>query len=529
MEWEYRMDAATEKAPKAEYTTSHRIQAWFLGRSRDLWKQKYMDLKAEAGRLQRRVADMAKSREKWRNEAEELRRRNHKLEAETAALQEQTAAFKNADLPAVLDLDEEPSGTHGYAVGVQCLFLRLVLVGVSLRCVPRVLEVVSEALGLALPIPHWTTGRLWLLRFEHALLTMRLKVADDWAWLVDHSVQIGQEKCLVILGTRLKDLPEQGECLQHTDLQLIALTPRKSWTRQEVDDELEAASQRTGVPRVIVDDHGVDIAGGVSFFQERHPETLEIYDVKHKAACLLKSRLEKNPRWQKFQQQIAQTRCAIQQTEMSFLVPPAPKPKARFMNLAPILRWAGNVLAVLRQPSIVVNERVTPERLEKKLGWLRKFEDDVPEWVEWQEVVNVTVELVDRQGVYRGIAKDLRTALRPHRKHPSSRILAKELLAFAAKQARRGRPGERFPGSTEVLESCFGRFKQLEKQQSRGGFTSLVLGFGALLADTTAEAVAQAMRKSPTKAVFQWCAQRLGTTLFSQRRQAFAAGATKVQ
>ena len=121
-----------------------------------------------------------------------------------------------------------------------------------------------------------------------------LDKTDDWAWLVDHSVQIGQEKCLVILGIRLKDLPAQGECLQHTDLHLIALVPRKSWTRQEVDEELEAASQRTGIPRVIVDDHGVDIAGGVSFFQERHPETVEIYDAKHKAACLLKNRLEKN-------------------------------------------------------------------------------------------------------------------------------------------------------------------------------------------------------------------------------------------
>lgn len=88
------MDASTEKAPKAEYTTSHRVQAWFLGRSRDGWKQKYMDLKAEAGRLRRRVADVGRSREKWRDEAEELRRRVQELEAQTAVLREQTAALK---------------------------------------------------------------------------------------------------------------------------------------------------------------------------------------------------------------------------------------------------------------------------------------------------------------------------------------------------------------------------------------------------------------------------------------------------
>jgi prefoldin subunit 5 len=53
-----------------------------------------MDLKAEAGRLQRRVADVGKSREKWRDEAEELRRRVQELEVQTAALQERAAAFK---------------------------------------------------------------------------------------------------------------------------------------------------------------------------------------------------------------------------------------------------------------------------------------------------------------------------------------------------------------------------------------------------------------------------------------------------
>ncbi|HLN26209.1 MAG TPA: hypothetical protein VK395_00535, partial [Gemmataceae bacterium] len=134
-------------------------------------------------------------------------------------------------------------------MSVQCLFLRLVLQGVSMRGVPRVLAIVTEALDWELPIPHWTTGRLWLLRLGHALLTMALEQAEDWAWIIDHSVQIGKDKCLVILGIRLSKLPERGECLRHTDMHLIALVPRESWTRQEVDQELEAASKRTGIPR----------------------------------------------------------------------------------------------------------------------------------------------------------------------------------------------------------------------------------------------------------------------------------------
>jgi hypothetical protein len=423
--------------------------------------------------------------------------------------------------------DNEPSGGCGYGVSVQCLFLRLVMQGVSLRGVPRVLRVVAETLGWDLPIPHWTTGRLWLLRLGHAMLTMELEQADDWAWLIDHSVQIGQEKVLLILGIRLSKLPKPGECLRHTDMHEVAMVVRKSWTRKEVDDALEAAIARTGVPRVIVDDHGVDASGGVNFFQERHPETVEIYDAKHKAACLLKSRLEKNPRWQAFNQKMATTRCAIQQTEIAYLAPTGHKAKARFMNLATNLEWAGHVLTVLQDPPPVVLNDVSLERLEEKLGWLREFTADVAEWREWQRVVDITVEFVNCQGVYRKAAKDLREKLHGSQIHPSTQRLAGELLKFVVAQSRRAKPGERLPGSTEVLESFFGRFKQLEKQQARGGFTTLVLGFGAMLAETTTEVIKQAMQHSRTKAVLNWCREHLGTTLFAKRKLAFAASATK--
>ena len=422
--------------------------------------------------------------------------------------------------------DDEPLGGHGYGCTTICLFLRLVMNGVSLRGVPRVLQVLAEAFGLPLEIPHWTTGRLWLMRLGHALLTMPLEKANDWAWLTDHSVQIGQEKALAIVGIRLRDLPKPGECLQQQDLQLIAWLPRKSWTRQEVDAAFEQATQRTGVPRVIVDDHGVDLTGGVEFFRERHPSTVEIYDVKHKAACLLKNRLEKLPRWQEFQRQIAQTRCAVQQTEMAFLVPPAPKPKARFMNLEPQLAWAEGVLNVLHNPPAEVRQWVRPERLQEKLGWLNEFPEAVAEWSEWQQVVNLSVEFVNRQGVYRGAAKALRQQLPRKFAHPSSADLAKELVRFVRTQAKQAKPGERFPGSTEVLESCFGKMKELEKQQARGGFTSFMLSFGALLADASANVVNAALDHSGTKDVFEWCNEHLGRTLFGQRKIAFTC-ATK--
>jgi glutamate-1-semialdehyde aminotransferase len=77
-------DAGTGGERRA-YTTPKQVQAWFLRKSRDLWKAKCQRRRAEARRLARQVADVTKSREKWRRRAEGL-------EAEVAALREQRAA-----------------------------------------------------------------------------------------------------------------------------------------------------------------------------------------------------------------------------------------------------------------------------------------------------------------------------------------------------------------------------------------------------------------------------------------------------
>jgi hypothetical protein len=389
------------------------------------------------------------------------------------------------------------------------------------------LAVLAEAFGWLTPTPHWTTGRLWLLRLGHFMLTRAKDQAKDWVWLIDHSVQIGPQKCLAIVGLRLPDLPKPGQALTHIDMQLIALVPGVSWTQEDVDQQLEIAAATTGVPRVIVSDHGSDVAGGVRLFQERHPETVDIYDAKHKAACVLKGLLDKNPRWQEFQQKVGQTRCAIQQTELAYLVPPSPKLKSRFMNLGATLQWAKQIVAILQVPPAIVQQTVSPDRLQEKLGWILAFAADIAEWGEWQAIIDVMVTFVSENGVYRGVAKALRPALPRQPQYASGVRLQAELLGFLTKQARRLRPNERVPGSTEVLESLFGHMKQLERQQARGGFTSLLLGFGARLADITAKVIKHAMENSGTKQVYNWCKEHLGMTLFGKRKLAFAPSATK--
>ncbi len=94
LEKEFQMSAATSETDKVGYKSPHHVLAAFFARSRDKWKRKYMDQKTEMKRLKNRVADVTKSREKWRDEANSFRQKAGELEVENAVLREQVAALK---------------------------------------------------------------------------------------------------------------------------------------------------------------------------------------------------------------------------------------------------------------------------------------------------------------------------------------------------------------------------------------------------------------------------------------------------
>jgi len=407
-------------------------------------------------------------------------------------------------------------------VGQVSFFLELVLSGgASLRGAGRLFPLIGRLLHVALGEPDWTTGRWWLLRLGLAKLLQPKEEADDWVWLLDHSAQSGQEKCLTILGIRKVDLPAPGTCLCHQDMRVIHLCVLKNPDQEAVYQELEVAARETGIPRAIVDDHGADIHGGVQLFQAQHAQTSAIYDIAHKGACLLKHLLEKDERWPGFTTQASHTKVALQQTELACCVPPNQRTKSRYMNLDTLLVWATKTLALLDQPTAALLAQTSPERLEQKLGWLQEYRAALREWGEWHAVVTTAESLLRRQGLSVGIAKLLASELRPLAQHRSSRELAQELITFVASQASSLQPGERLPASTEVLESCFGKLKVLEKDQAKNGFTGLVLSLAAIVWKTTTEVVHRALESCSVKAVQEWIENNLGTTVQAQKRLAY--------
>lgn len=411
---------------------------------------------------------------------------------------------------------------HQYGVQQVLLVVSLVLsAATSLHGAGRAIAVRQACAGLGPWSPSWSSTRLWLLRLGYDKLTRAKEAGDDWVWIVDHVVQTGQEKCLLIVGIRLSAAPAVGEYLTHADVEPIAIYPVTQSNGEIVYQQLEETRKRTGVPREILSDQGSDLHKGIKQFCHAHPETSFIYDIKHKVAAVLKRELGADTAWQEFSRWAGQTSQRVQQTALAALAPPRQRRKARYLNVAELVDWGGRVLKYLDEDGSQRQEWDW-HRGEEVVGWVRQYRQEVEQWRQWVEVGTITEQFVKTHGVAAGGAQQLQRQLAAAGTLPQTQQLCAEFLQFVREEEAKATAGERLVGSSEVIESIFGKWKRLEGEQARSGLTGLVLALGAIVAPTTADVIKQALTTVPTKTVLTWCREKLGKTVQATRRALFA-------
>jgi hypothetical protein len=400
-------------------------------------------------------------------------------------------------------------------LSIIALALDLVLdAGCSLRGAAAAMATFFQHFFDSIATPCFSTIRAWLLRVGLYALTKPLDRTKPWLWLIDHTIQSGAQKILVILGCPMDQVPFGQRALQLSDLQLIALVPMDVSNGDAVERALEnAALRRTGVPRLIVSDQGSDLLKGIGDYGDIRPKTCHVPDAAHYGANLLKHAWNDQPRWQQFGQQLQDTSAKLRQTKTAFLLPPRTRAKARFMNVAAQLRFAGRLLKHLD------SEAPHAKALES-YGWLTEFRDDLTVWHREHGLVQTAIDLVRVDGLHRGSGPLLEKAWGEIGPRESEQRIAAKLREYVVTYQSKTL-GERFVASTEILESSFGKLKRIEGQQSQDGVTGLVLAIGAMLGNPTEEDLKEALEETPQKQVDGWLERTLGPTMQWLRRQFF--------
>ena len=126
-------------------------------------------------------------------------------------------------------------------------------------------------------------------------------------------------------------------------------------------------------------------------------------------------------------------------------------------------------------------------------------------------------------GLYRDCHRALAPLLTPLAHTERGRQVSQHLHAFVRTESAKAAPQERLLGSSEVIESVFGKQKRIEHHQANSGFTGLLLTLSAMVSDTTADVIHKALETVSTSRVRRWCHQHLGPSIQAQRQKAFCA------
>ena len=176
--------------------------------------------------------------------------------------------------------------------------------------------------------------RQWILRLGLGLLQEPIDKRNDWIYITDFSIQLGKERCLLILGVTKQSLNDYGYELKHSQVRVLDIYVQEHFNAQNVYERILNTSKKTGNPIQIISDKGADIRKGIEMFCADNNMTIPTSDISHMIGIVLKHHLEKDDRWISLHEDLYILTQQVKQTEMSFLRPVAVSTKARWLNIA---------------------------------------------------------------------------------------------------------------------------------------------------------------------------------------------------
>jgi hypothetical protein len=165
--------------------------------------------------------------------------------------------------------------------------------------------------------------------------------------------------------------------------------------------------------------------------------------------------------------------------------------------------------------------KTTPTRSEpqEKMGWLREYQEDVRQWSYFQKVVKCAEAEIKHNGLRRSSQRRIREALQEDKpKTQRERRFCRDAVKLVHGEGNKVPERHRFVGSTDVLESLFGKYKELADHGPCREITANVLMIPLFATTLTADLLRQALESVHEQDVRLWVEQQLGTSPQTKKR-----------
>lgn len=564
--------------------------------SREKWRAKAAEKQKKVRKLELRVRDWEASREKWKARAQaaegEVAEQKRARPAPDGG-EEDSESESRALVPSETGGPSlERAWRHRFPLWLVQWALHLVLVALtSFRGASRSLAGLMEV-GWAVAGPNAASIRHWLLRVGLYELQRLRRRDEEWVLIVDLSIQLGPAKVLVIVAVPRWRLPAPWPALPapakapraalgHQDVEVVRLEVLNHSTGEVIDTHLEQAAKTLGGQVIqIVADGGSDVKNGIERYCQAHPESRYTADVTHAMARLLKREWEADERFSAFLTCCQTARQALQQTPLSFLMPPSWRRKGRWLQVGTVIDWGQRALHYAEQgdfrridpvhgldaqayrvliehlerpirarlnarlwhdypdqasflealeahlgTDIVARHRAVlcqaadrgRRRFDQALGWLDDFRTEIAEYAEWVELVNLTQQILKTQGLNTHSPQHVAQAIAQRHWSARAQRFTQGIYDYLQRQTQDLPEGQNFLATSDVLESLFGHYKRFVERGPLNEVGQLILTLPLRTVKLTAEFIKQALETVSTADLKRWTAETLGPSALARR------------
>ena len=419
-----------------------------------------------------------------------------------------------------------------------------IITSVSYRACSKICAVLSSFIKI--PVPHYTTIRQWVLRFGYYQLQRPKSFRDDWVYILDYTIASSKNKCLAILGVSLDYLRKTNFSPKMSDVELLHLsvTPKATW--DITYNALIETSKETGLPAEIISDHGADVKKGSEEFCKKNKEVNYIYDITHLIACILKSTLSNQPKWNSFIKHLNCCKQRTKQSVLSFLSPPSQRAKARYLNIGHIVNWGekllrykerGNFSAISKAiaekekntHNVCLTDNCIPQTSESiklfndKFKWINNFQNSINEYKQYIDIIKKVKKEVAVSGVNSETINNIENATKYLNLSKSAIEFKNRIIAgIESNCTKQLTKGEAYLGCSDIIESLFGKYKNCGSENSMFGITKSILIIAAATSKLNSNTVKEAMEFSVYNDIQNWSKSVVGESDFSRRKIAFS-------
>jgi len=325
---------------------------------------------------------------------------------------------------------------------------------------------------------------------------------QKWVLIADESIQFGNKKLLLVLAVP-EDRCSQSKSLSYKDLTPLILKTSASWKSDEIVSEIKHDIDLSQVSYCI-SDTGNNLTRTFKLLNCKH-----IADVNHKFTLIIQSVYEKNRLLDEYTKALSSLRAQKSMSKIARIVPPNQRIMNRFMNLKPLFKWGTRMIHLLD------NNEFTDDDEKAALFFLEPLREFVIDTYQILIRLHKMQKILKNKGFDDNSAKEAMKIF-SNMKSDNALKIRKQLDEYFTDLTSKAE-GKTICCSSDIIESCFGKYKEVVKGNKTVGISDLCLCIAAMTGKNNLDEISQAMETISIKRVKEWKTKNITKTLFAEK------------